>query len=84
MRDEDELEFGDLAEQYESEPDLWVEMESKTSDYGPFKQGVFVRPYAYECLRAANTDYEVAVFTAGYDWYANPIIDKLDPGRNLI
>jgi hypothetical protein len=26
----------------------------------------------------------VAVFTAGYDWYANPIIDKLDPEGKLI
>jgi TFIIF-interacting CTD phosphatase-like protein len=25
----------------------------------------------------------VAVFTAGYDWYANPIIDRLDPTGTL-
>ena len=29
-------------------------------------------------------DYEVAVFTAGFDWYANPIIDKIDPSGTLI
>ena len=59
-------------------------MESPQSSYGEFSQGVFVRPYLLECLRAANTDYEVAVFTAGFDWYANPILDKIDPSGTLI
>ena len=59
-------------------------MESPSSEYGPFQQGVFLRPYLHECLRAANMDYEVAIFTAGYDWYANPIIDKIDPSGTLI
>ena len=59
-------------------------MEPTASDYGTFSQGVYVRPYLQEVLRAANTDYEVAVFTAGYDWYANPIIDKIDPSGTLI
>lgn len=31
-----------------------------------------------------NAKYEVAVFTAGYDWYANPIIDEIDPEGKLI
>ena len=73
-----------LGHYIEAEPDEWVQMESPTSDYGMFDQGIFVRPYLHECLRAANTDYEVAVFTAGYDWYANPIIDKIDPSGTLI
>ena len=29
-------------------------------------------------------DYEVAVFTASFEWYASPIIDKIDPSGNLI
>ena len=74
-----------LATYYEDrEPDLWVEMESPASEYGPFFQGVYLRPYLHECLRAANMDYEVAIFTAGFDWYANPIIDKIDPSGTLI
>ena len=37
MRDEDELEFPELADLYdENEPDLWVWMEAPGSDYGPF------------------------------------------------
>jgi len=31
-----------------------------------------------------NQKYEVAVFTASYDWYANPIIDVLDPDGTRI
>jgi len=85
IRDQDEAEFDILAENYDDrEPDLWVEMESPSSEYGPFQQGVFLRPYLHECLRAANMDYEVAIFTAGFDWYANPIIDKIDPSGTLI
>ena len=43
-----------------------------------------VRPFAIECLKAANEKFEVAVFTAGYDWYAEPIIKHLDPEGKLI
>ena len=85
MRDEDELEFPKLNDVYEeNEPHLSVEMESPSSDYGKFQQGIYLRPYLQECLRAANIDYEVAIFTAGYDWYANPIIDEIDPTGTLI
>lgn len=64
-------------------PDIWIDIET------PFtgevvKTGFTIRPYALECLREANQFYEVAIFTAGYDWYANPIIDYLDPTGQLI
>ena len=59
-------------------------MEAPGSEYGPFMQAVYLRPYLHELLRTANIDYEVAIFTAGYDWYANPIIDNIDPSGNLI
>jgi TFIIF-interacting CTD phosphatase-like protein len=59
-------------------------MESPNSEFGSFFQDIFVRPFLLECLRAANMDYEVAIFTAGFDWYANPIIDKIDPSGTLI
>lgn len=48
------------------------------------KTGFTIRPYALDCLRQANKYYEVAIFTAGQDWYANPIIDYLDPDGSLI
>ena len=43
-----------------------------------------IRPYAIECLESANEKFEVAVFTAGHEWYAKPIIDYLDPKGTLI
>ena len=43
-----------------------------------------VRPYTKECLQFANRYFEVAVFTAGKDWFANPIIDYLDPTGELV
>ena len=64
-------------------PDHWVEMKSP-DEKETFKQGFFIRPHLHEFLRAVNLDYEVAVFTAGFDWYANPIIDKIDPSGTLI
>ena len=46
--------------------------------------GFSIRPYYKELLRLANKHYEVAIFTAGYQWYADPIIDYLDPTEELI
>ena len=43
-----------------------------------------VRPYARRCLAYANRYFEVAIFTAGKQWFANPILDFLDPNGTLI
>lgn len=48
------------------------------------KTGFTVRPFAIECLKAANKNYEVAIFTAGFDWYADVILDYMDPKNELI
>lgn len=59
-------------------PEIYIDIYSpETDEY--VKTGFTIRPYALECLRTANKYYEVAIFTAGFDWYANPIIDYLDP-----
>ena len=44
----------------------------------------YIRPFVNECLQAVNSKYEVAIFTIATDWYANPIINKLDPNGTLI
>jgi CTD nuclear envelope phosphatase 1 len=44
----------------------------------------YVRPYYRDLLEECNKYYEVAVFTAGYDWYANQILDKLELGEDLV
>ena len=46
--------------------------------------GINVRPYALECLRSANEFYQVIVFTASHQSYADVVLDFLDPHRELI
>ena len=84
--DVDDVEF--LVELYGEDfvnvvPDVWVDMVPPDDDM-VIRSGFFIRPYLFDLLRASNVDYEVAVFTAGFDWYANPILDHLDPDGTLI
>ena len=46
--------------------------------------GINIRPFARECLEAANEHFQVVVFTASEQEYADPIIDYLDPDGSLI
>lgn len=46
--------------------------------------GINVRPYALECLREANKKYQVVVFTASHKFYADVVLDFLDPTGELI
>ena len=46
--------------------------------------GINIRPHALECLRAVNKDFEVFVFTASHQCYANVVLDYLDPTGELI
>ena len=46
--------------------------------------GFNIRPFCKECLETANKFYEVVVFTASHKWYADVILDYLDPTKELI
>jgi CTD small phosphatase-like protein 2 len=46
--------------------------------------GINVRPYAIECLKEANKKYQVVVFTASHKFYADVVLDFLDPAHELI
>ena len=46
--------------------------------------GINVRPYARECLREANKNFEVIVFTASHKCYADVVLNYLDPSNELI
>ncbi|OMJ84004.1 hypothetical protein SteCoe_14994 [Stentor coeruleus] len=46
--------------------------------------GLNIRPYAIECLEAANNFFEVIVFTASNKHYADVVLDYLDPEHKLI
>ena len=46
--------------------------------------GINVRPYAIDCLKAANEIFQVIVFTASHKCYADVVLDHLDPTGELI
>lgn len=46
--------------------------------------GFNIRPYTKEVLEAANKHFEVAVFTASHEGYANNVINYIDPTGELI
>lgn len=46
--------------------------------------GINIRPHAIECLKEVNKDFEVFVFTASHQCYANVVLDYLDPTGELI
>ncbi|CAG9327749.1 unnamed protein product [Blepharisma stoltei] len=46
--------------------------------------GINIRPYAVECLREVNKDYEIIIFTASHQSYADAVLDYLDPNKEII
>lgn len=46
--------------------------------------GINIRPYALECLEAVNQQFQVIVFTASHQSYADAVLDFLDPDGDLI
>jgi len=45
--------------------------------------GFNVRPHTQEMLKEVNKYYEVVVFTASHKWYADVILDYIDPTGEL-
>lgn len=48
------------------------------------KYAIAIRPYIYQCLEHLSQYYEMAVFTAADQSYADQIIDRLDPEKKYI
>lgn len=46
--------------------------------------GINIRPYVTECLKELNKYFEIFVFTASHQCYANVVLDYLDPTHELI
>ena len=64
-------------------PDILIPIQF-SEEPEPVMAGINIRPYARECLEAANEYFQVVIFTASEQEYADPIIDYLDPERTLI
>ena len=45
--------------------------------------GINIRPYAVECLTELAKEFELIVFTASHQSYADHVIDMLDPNHTL-
>ncbi len=45
--------------------------------------GINIRPYWRECLEEAAKNFQVIVFTASHQTYADAILDYLDPDRTI-
>lgn len=43
-----------------------------------------IRPYLQDCLERLSQLYEIIVFTAGVQEYADKILDQIDPERKII
>lgn len=66
----------------ESKPDIRVPVHFPNGEI--ITAGINIRPYAIECLKEANKNFEVFVFTASHQCYANVVLDQLDPTGELI
>ena len=65
------------------EPDVHIPVyDPHTKDF--INASFSVRPFARKCLSFANKHFEIAIFTASSQWFANPILDYLDPEGTLI
>ena len=45
--------------------------------------GINLRPYLMQCLQEANKSFQVIVFTASHQTYADAILDYIDPENEL-
>lgn len=63
--------------------DFTVNLASK-SGHEEVKISVKMRPFLDNCLEHLAKFYEIAVFTAGEQSYADAVLDYLDEGRQII
>ena len=56
-----------------------VKLDIKLQSGKLYKASFNIRPRTHQMLEVANKYYEVAVFTASHKWYADVILDYIDP-----
>lgn len=63
-------------------PDVYLDITLQSGKV--LKAGFNIRPFTREVLEMVNQHFEVVVFTASHKWYADVILDYIDPERKLI
>lgn len=66
--------------EYEPDVKLTIRLQSGSN----FRASFNIRPFTNELLNEVNKYYEVAVFTASHKWYADEILNYMDPTGELI
>ena len=64
------------------DPDVILEIDFP--DEETVYAGINIRPYIMECLEEANKHFQVIVFTASHQVYADAILDYIDPNNEYI
>ena len=64
------------------DPDVILEIDFP--DEETVYAGINIRPYIMECLEEANKNFQVIVFTASHQIYADAILDYIDPNHEYI
>jgi CTD small phosphatase-like protein 2 len=64
------------------DPDVILEIDFP--DEETVYAGINIRPYIMECLEEANKHFQVIVFTASHQIYADAILDYIDPNHEYI
>lgn len=66
----------------EMKPDIFLPITFPNGEV--INAGINIRPFVLDFLRTINKDFEVFVFTASHQCYANVILNYLDPTGELI
>lgn len=66
----------------EMKPDVYLPITFPNGEV--INAGINIRPFVLDFLRTINKDFEVFVFTASHQCYANVVLDYIDPKGELI
>jgi CTD small phosphatase-like protein 2 len=72
------------AEEKNDDGDFIVSIASKSDETNVVRVSVKMRPFLDNCLEHLEKMYEICVFTAGEQSYADAVLDYLDEGRQII
>lgn len=71
------------VDNYETDADLKLSIKLTNDDSRLHCFGVNIRPYALTFLKKMSKKFEIVIFTASQQEYADAILDELDPDNEL-